>query len=62
MHNAQFKSKFSLLSEDLKKEVLAYMDKLLKSSNDKSNLIKGYGDLKGKIKIGKSFNEPISIV
>ncbi|MEO5572189.1 MAG: DUF2281 domain-containing protein [Bacteroidia bacterium] len=64
MNNEIFVSKYSSLPDELKKEVNAFIDSLL-SRNKKPEKEKkkksgrGYGSMKGQIKMSKDFDEPL---
>ena len=64
MDNSLLYSKLSSLPEDLKKQVSDFIDFLLSKNQKpkkekKKNTGRGYGSMKGMIKMSKDFDEPL---
>lgn len=60
MDNLNLYTKISALPESIKEEVLRFMDSLKKKESPKMHKKpKGYGILKGKMKIHLDFDEPL---
>ena len=60
MNTVNLYTKIEALPPDLKKEVLAFIEKLIK--NNKKNKLEnhvGFGSLKGKIHLSDDFDEPL---
>ncbi|RKD13201.1 hypothetical protein BCY91_10275 [Pelobium manganitolerans] len=53
--------KLDALPADLKKQAMAYIDELIKKSDNLKKARPMFGALKGKIKLAEDFDEPLDI-
>ena len=58
MKNTVLEKKINTLSDDMKSQVIDFIDFLL-SKKDKENQKPTFGYLKGKIKMSENFDEPL---